>query len=159
LRRIMRWAMDSGAAATGGLARPFVVAIPCGGAVSFKNPRPFTDVVLRELSDPANIRLLDEMDRHDGGLGDIWSIQVRCGRRIGEVVKLRLDCVGEHLGRTWMWVDMTKVGKLDYAVQIPRDVYDLIRADRPRRSSGSSSSTGPSRPLSSSALLRCCQAE
>jgi integrase len=127
LRRVMRWAMDSGAAATAGLARPFVVAIPYGGAVSFKNPRPFTDVVLRELSDPANIRLLSEMDRHDIGLGDIWSIQVRCGRRIGEVVKLRLDCVGEHLGRTWMWVDMTKVGKLDYAVQIPRDIYDLIR--------------------------------
>jgi integrase len=127
LRRVMRWAMDSGAAATAGLVRPFVVAIPYGGAVSFKNPRPFTDVVLRELSDPANIRLLDEMDRRDGGLGDIWSIQVQCGRRIGEVIKLRLDCVGEHLGRTWMWVDMTKVGKLDYAVQIPRDIYDLIR--------------------------------
>jgi hypothetical protein len=25
-----------------------------------------------------------------------------------------------------MWVDMTKVGKLDYAVQISRDVYDVI---------------------------------
>jgi hypothetical protein len=23
---------------------------------------------------------------------------------------------------------MTRVGKLDYAVQIPRDIYDLIRA-------------------------------
>ncbi|MGO9899421.1 MAG: tyrosine-type recombinase/integrase [Solirubrobacteraceae bacterium] len=128
LRKVMRWAMDSGAAAAGGLSRPFVVAIPYGGAVSFKSPRPFTDVVLRELSDPANIGLLDEMDRNDIGLADIWSIQVQCGRRIGEVVKLRLGCVGEHFGRTWMWVDMTKVGKLDYAVQIPRDVYDLIRA-------------------------------
>ncbi len=128
LRKVMRWAMDSGTAAAGGLPRPFVVAIPYGGAVSFKNPRPFTDAVLRELSDPTNIRLLDEMDRNDIGVADIWSIQVQCGRRIGEVIKLRLDCVGEHLGRTWMWVDMTKVGKLDYAVQIPRDVYDLIRA-------------------------------
>lgn len=36
--------------------------------------------------------------------------------------------MSEHLGRTWLWVDMTKVGKLDYAIQIPRDVYDLIRA-------------------------------
>lgn len=128
LRRVIRWAMDSGAAATLGLPREFIVAIPFGGAASFKNPRPFTDPVLRELSAPANIALLAEMDSHDTGLADIWSIQVRCGRRIGEVVKLRLDCVGEHLGRTWMWVDMTKVGKLDYAVQIPRDVYDLIRA-------------------------------
>src|SRR5712671_3426426 len=42
--------------------------------------------------------------------------------------KLRFDCVSEHLGRTWLWVDMTKVGKLDYAIQIPRDIYDLVRA-------------------------------
>jgi integrase len=127
LRRVMRWAMDSGAAAKVGLPREFIVALPFGGATSFKNPRPFTDPVLRALSDPANIAVLAEMDSRDTGLADIWSIQVRCGRRIGEVVKLRLDCVGEHLGRTWLWVDMTKVGKLDYAVQIPRDVYDLIR--------------------------------
>ncbi len=127
LRRVMRWAMDSGAAATVGLGRQFVVSIPFGGGASFKNPRPFSDAVLGELSDPANIALFDEMDRHDTGLADIWSIQVRCGRRIGEVVKLRLDCVSEHLGRTWMWVDMTKVAKLDYATQIPRGVYDLIR--------------------------------
>ena len=60
------------------------------------------------------------------GLADIWSIQIKCGRRIGEIVNLRLDCVCEHLGRTWMWVDMTKVDKLDYAIQIPRRVYDLI---------------------------------
>lgn len=127
LRRVMRWALDSGAAVTAGIPREFIVAIPPGGATSFKNPRPFTDDVLRELSDPANIRLFDTLDPYDTGLGDIWSIQVQCGRRIGEVIKLRLDCVGEHLGRAWLWVDMTKVGKLDYAVQIPRDVYDLIR--------------------------------
>ena len=82
--------------------------------------------MLAALSDPANIALLDARDPRDGGVADIWSIQVRCGRRIGEVVNLRLDCVSEHLGRTWMWVDMTKVGKLDYAVQIPRDIYDLV---------------------------------
>jgi len=128
LRRVMRWAMESGAAAALGLPREFIVTIPFGGASSHRNPRPFTDPVLRELSDPANIALLADMDSRDTGLADIWSIQVRCGRRISEVVKLRLDCVGEHLGRTWMWVDMTKVGKLDYAVQIPRDVYDLIVA-------------------------------
>lgn len=126
LRRLMRAAMDSGAAAAIGLTREFIVALPFGGAVSFRNPRPFSDQVLRELSDPANIALLDAMDPHDGGLADIWSIQVRCGRRISEVIKLRWDCVSEHLGRTWLWVDMTKVGKLDYAIQIPRDVYDLV---------------------------------
>src|SRR5664279_5169277 len=127
VRRVLRWALESGAAGTAGLPREFVVAIPFGRSPSSKNPRPFSDPVLATLSDPANIALLDGWDPHDGGLADIWSIQVRCGRRIGEVVKLRLDCVSEHLGRTWMWVDMTKVGKLDYAIQIPRDVYDLIR--------------------------------
>ena len=80
------------------------------------------------MSDPANIALLAAMDPNDGGLADMWSIQVKCGRRISEVVGLRFDCVSEHLGRTWMWVDMTKVGKLDYAIQIPRDIYDLIVA-------------------------------
>ena len=128
LRRVMRWALESGAAEAAGLSREFIVALPAGGAVSFKNPRPFSDSALRELSDPANIALLAAMDPNDGGLADMWSIQVKCGRRISEVVGLRFDCVSEHLGRTWMWVDMTKVGKLDYAIQIPRDIYDLIVA-------------------------------
>ncbi len=128
VRRVMRHAMDSGAAATAQISREFIVTIPFGGALSHRNPRPFSDPVLRALSDPANIRLLDERDPFDGGFADIWSIQVRCGRRIGEVVKLRFDCVSEHLGRTWMWVDMTKVGKLDYAIQIPRDVYNIVLA-------------------------------
>lgn len=127
LRKMMRWAMESGATTAIGLPREFVVAVPPGGAESQKNPRPFTDAALEALSDRANIRLFDEMDRHDTGLADVWSIQVQCGRRIGEVVELRLDCVGEHLGRTWMWVDMTKVDKLDYGIPIPRDVFELIR--------------------------------
>ena len=128
VRRVLRWALESGAAHTITLPREFIVAIPFGGAPSTKNPRPFSDPVLATLSDPANIALLAARDTRDGGVADIWSIQVRCGRRIGEVVKLRFDCVSEHLGRTWMWVDMTKVGKLDYAIQIPRDTYDLVRS-------------------------------
>jgi len=127
VRRVLRWALESGAAGAADLPREFIVTIPFGGAPSTKNPRPFSDPVLARLSDPANIALLDRWDPHDGGLADIWSIQVKCGRRIGEIIKLRYDCVSEHLGRTWMWVDMTKVGKLDYAIQIPRDTYDLIR--------------------------------
>ncbi|EID81578.1 hypothetical protein W59_02446 [Rhodococcus opacus RKJ300 = JCM 13270] len=126
LRRVMRAAMDGGTAAAIGLPREFIVALPFGGTTAVRNPRPFSDEVLRALSDPVNIALLRDMDPHDGGLADIWSIQVRCGRRISEIVKLRWDCVSEHLGRTWLWVDMTKVGKLDYAIQIPRDVYELI---------------------------------
>ena len=99
VRRVMRSAMDTGAAATVQLSREFIIGIPYGGALSHRNPRPFSDPVLRELSDPMNIRLLDERDPHDGGFADIWSIQVCCGRRISEVVNLRFDCVSEHLGR------------------------------------------------------------
>lgn len=128
LRKVMRWAMDSGTASRIGIPREFIVALPYGGTTTMKNPRPFSDETLRALSDPANIRLFDRIDPHDNGVGDIWSIQIQCGRRIGEVIRLRLDCVSENLGRTWMWVDMTKVGKLDYAIQIPRSVYDIIRA-------------------------------
>jgi integrase len=128
LRRVLRRALDTGVAEAIRLPREFIVAIPSGGMVFHKNPRPFSDEVLRELSDPASIALLAAMDPHDVGLADIWAIQVRCGRRIGEILGLRWDCVSEHLGRTWLWVDMTKVGKLDYAIQIPRDVYDTVRA-------------------------------
>ena len=126
VRRVMRCAMDTGAAATAQLSREFIVSIPYGGAFTHRNPRPFSDPVLRELSDPTNIRLLDERDPHDGGLLISGRSRLCCGRRISEVVNLRFDCVSEHLGRTWMWVDMTKVGKLDYAVQIPRSVYDIV---------------------------------
>lgn len=128
LRRVMRWALESGTATDLGLRREVIVAFPTGGKLPERSPRPFSDEVLRAVSDPANIALLAGMDPHDIGLADIWSIQVRCGRRISEVIKLRCDCAAEHLGHTWLWVDMTKVGKLDYAIQIPRDVYDTVRA-------------------------------
>jgi integrase len=126
VRKMMRWALEQGR--PGAPPRDFLVAFPPGQARTRRNPRPFSDDVLRALGDPANLALLARRDPRDNGIADIWRIQLRCGRRIGEVVRLRFDCASEHLGRTWLWVDMTKVGKLDYAIQIPRDVYDLIRA-------------------------------
>ena len=126
VRKVMRWALEQGRADAP--PREFLIAFPAGRARARRNPRPFSDAVLQALGDPANLALLAQRDPHDNGIADIWRIQLRCGRRIGEVVKLRFDCVSEHLSRTWLWVDMTKVGKLDYAIQIPRDVYDLIRA-------------------------------
>jgi len=126
VRKVMRWALEEGTPT--GLPREFIVAIPAGETRASNNPRPFSDPVFRALGDPANIALLAARDPRDNGIADIWRIQLRCGRRIGEVVRLRFDCVSEHLGRTWLWVDMTKVGKLDYAIQIPRDIYDLVRA-------------------------------
>ncbi len=126
VRKMMRWALEQGR--PGGPPREFLVAFPAGQARARRNPRPFSDGVLQALGDPANLALLAQRDPRDNGIADIWRIQLRCGRRIGEVVRLRFDCVSEHLGRTWLWVDMTKVGKLDYAIQVPRDIYDLIRA-------------------------------
>ena len=137
VRKVMRWALEEGS--PDGLPREFIVAIPAGETQASHNPRPFSDPVFQALGDPANIALLAARDPRDNGVADIWRIQLRCGRRIGEVVRLRFDCVSEHLGRTWLWVDMVKVGQLDYAIQIPRDIYDLIRARQaqdPRRGSG-----------------------
>jgi SulP family sulfate permease len=71
----MRAAMDSGAATALGLPREFIVALPFGGTTSGRNPRPFSDQVLRALSDPTNIAMLHGMDPNDSGLADIWSIQ------------------------------------------------------------------------------------
>ena len=126
VRKVMRWSLEQDR--PGGPPREFITALPAGETKTRRNPRPFSDPVLQALGDPASIALLAGRDPHDNGVADIWRIQLRCGRRIGEVVRLRFDCVSEHLGRTWLWVDMTKVGKLDYAIQIPRDIYDLIRA-------------------------------
>jgi len=67
MRRVMRAALDSGAAEAIGLPREFIVAIPYGGNTVKRNPRPFSDAVLRVVSDPANIALLGERDPHDGG--------------------------------------------------------------------------------------------
>jgi integrase len=128
IRRVMRWGLDRGASDTIGLNREFAVHFPPGGGVPARRPRPLADNVYRALTDPNNCQLLDDQDRGDLGIADIWFIQIRCGRRIGEVIGLRHDCVSEHRGRTWAWFDMTKVGLLDYCVQIPRNVYDVIVA-------------------------------
>ncbi len=52
--------------------------------------------MLAALGDPADLALLAQRDPHDNGIADIWRIQLRRGRRIGEVVKLRFDCVLHH---------------------------------------------------------------
>jgi integrase len=128
IRRVMRWGLERGATDAQGLPREFVVHFPPGGGVPSRRPRPLPDDVYSALVDPANCQLLNDQDRNDLGIADIWFIQVRCGRRIGEVIGLRHDCISEHEGRTWAWFDMTKVGLLDYGVPIPRNVYDVIVA-------------------------------
>jgi hypothetical protein len=41
---------------------------------------------------------------------DIWEAIVFTGRRAGEVVNLRLDCIGRLGGLPMFWHDQTKVG-------------------------------------------------
>jgi integrase len=127
LRRLMRYALDSGAADVIGLRREFMLAFPEGKTRYSKRPRPLSDDVFEHLISPANMKLLASRDPNDLGIEDIWFIQIRVGRRIGEVVNLRYDCISEHLGRKYAWFDMTKVNQLDYGVLIPDDVFRVIR--------------------------------
>ncbi|GLP79748.1 tyrosine-type recombinase/integrase [Mycobacterium antarcticum] len=127
LRRLMRYALDSGIADTIGLRREFMLAFPEGKQRHSKQPRPLSDDVFEHLISPANMKLLAARDPNDLGIEDIWFIQIRVGRRIGEVVNLRYDCVSEHSGRKYAWFDMTKVNQLDYGVLIPDDAFWVIR--------------------------------
>lgn len=127
LRRLMRYALESGIADAVGLRREFMLVFPEGKTQYSKRPRPLSDDVFEHLISPANMELLAASDLNDLGIEDIWFIQIRVGRRIGEVVNLRYDCVSEHLGRKYAWFDMTKVNQLDYGVLIPDDVFWVIR--------------------------------
>jgi integrase len=127
VRKVMRWTLEFTDFQERGLRREFLAAFPAGGGYTSRPGRPIDDVVYRKLIDPENLLLLASKDPRDSGVADIWFIQARVGRRIGEVVNLRWDCVSENLGRTFAYFDMTKVGKLDYAVQIPIGVYEVIK--------------------------------
>ena len=49
--------------------------------------------MFEHLISPTNMKLLAARDPNDLGIEDIWFIQILVGRRIGEVVNLRYDCV------------------------------------------------------------------
>ena len=57
---------------------------------------------------------------------DIWEITVTTGRRIGEVLKVRWDCIGRYGGLAMFWHDQTKVGNYDAAIRIPERIYQVI---------------------------------
>ena len=96
LHKMLRDAMDTGAADRIGLAREFIVAVPTAGATTGRTPRrPFPDEVARALADENNLRRLAEVyDPHDRGLRDMWEITVTTGRRIGEVLQVPLGLPG-----------------------------------------------------------------
>src|SRR6185369_9348838 len=62
LHKMLRDAMDTGAADRIGLAREFIVAVPTAGATTGRTPRrPFPDAVARALADENNLRGLAEV--------------------------------------------------------------------------------------------------
>lgn len=127
LRRIMRSALESGRTEQLGLDRQFVVAFPVGDKPVFRPRSPFTDDTARALADPANLAQLAQTDVEDRGARDIWETIVVTGRRAGEVLGLRLDCVGIYNGVPLLWHDQTKVGSYNEAIRIPDYTYQRLR--------------------------------
>ncbi|MEU2739556.1 tyrosine-type recombinase/integrase [Streptomyces sp. NPDC007095] len=131
-RRLLREAMDSGAAERLGLSREFITAMPAAGSSTLRARRPFPDEVARALADEENLARLTDSDTLDLGMRDIWEATVITGRRIGEVLKVRWDCLGRYGGLAMFWHDQTKVGNYDAAIRIPERLHDLL-AERQRK--------------------------
>jgi len=128
-RAVLRRALESGEAERIGLAREFITALPFGGNTDTGNRRPFSDKVARALADDANLAMLAErFDPNDRGVRDAWETLVATGRRCGEVLELRLECIGRYGNLPMLWHDQTKVGNYDEAIRIPEQVYQHLRA-------------------------------
>ena len=50
------------------------------------------------------------------------------GRRCGEVLQLRLDCLGRYGGLPMLWHDQTKVGNYDEAIRVPERIHQMLEA-------------------------------
>lgn len=98
-RVVLRAALESGSSDRIGLARECIVAMPPGGRTLTRARSPFPDDVAKALADEANLQQLAERhDPDDQGLRDIWEAIVYTGRRAGEILNLRLDCLGRYNG-------------------------------------------------------------
>ena len=128
VRKLLRAAMDDGRAERHGLDREFITAMPTAGYSAGRTARrPFPDEVAKALADPANLtRLAGDHDVDDRGLRDVWETIVATGRRVGEVLAVRWDCLGRYGGLAMFWHDQTKVGNYDVAVRIPEHVYAVL---------------------------------
>ena len=127
VRKLLRDALESGAADRIGLCREFITEFPTAGASPLRARRPFPDDVARALADEANLsRLAHDHDPGDQGLRDIWEAIVITGRRVSEILRLRLDCLGRYGQLPMLWHDQTKVGNYDAAIRIPERLYQLL---------------------------------
>jgi integrase len=127
-RMILRPLLETTAAEAIGLDRAFITTLPSGGFSRGRTRSPFSDEVAQALASEANLeRLAAEYDPHDRGLRDIWETMIVSGRRSGEVIGLRLECIGRHNRLALLWHDQTKVNQFDEAVRIPDYTYDRLR--------------------------------
>lgn len=128
IRKLLRTAMDDGRTEKLGLDREFVTAMPAAGYSAGRTARrPFPDEVARALADPQNLaRLAADHDPDDRGLRDVWETIVATGRRVGEVLAVRWDCLGHYGGLPMFWHDQTKVGNYDVAIRIPEHIHALL---------------------------------
>jgi len=124
-RRLLRWALESGEDQRLGLDRAFITAMPAAG-IQRRARSPFSDQAARALADEANLRQLETYDPVDQGMRDIWETILLTGRRCGEVLKLRLGCLGRYGGLAMLWHDQTKVGNYDQAIRIPERLYERL---------------------------------
>ena len=130
-RKLLRWALEAGAAEQAGPPREFITAMPAAGGIPLRKRAPFPDEVARALADEANLaRLAEVYDPADFGLRDIWETIIVTGRRVGEVLGLRLDCTGRYGGLAMLWHDQTKVGRYDQAIRIPEPLFERLAARR-----------------------------
>ena len=128
-RRLLRYALDTGRAEQLGLDRAFITAMPAAGSASGGKPRrrPFPDEVARALADPASLAQLAAVhDAGDQGLRDIWETIILTGRRVSEVIGLRLECIGRYGGLPMLWHDQAKVGNYDAAIRIPERLHQIL---------------------------------
>lgn len=123
LRKIFRWALESGRTDELGLDRGAIWAFPAGGKIPQRPRSPFSDDTAKALADPTNLELLAVSDTTDRGARDIWETITATGRRAGEVLELRLDCIAIHNGIPKLWHDQTKVENYNEAIRIPERVY------------------------------------
>jgi len=131
LRRLLLDAWKQGRLDSIGLSREFAVAMPASsGPRGGKVRRPFPDHVAKALVDETNLLRLDALDIDDHGLRDVWETLVATGRRCGEVIGLRLNCLEVHNGLPLLWHDQTKIGHYDEAIRIPETIHTRLTERR-----------------------------
>ncbi|MEU6493915.1 tyrosine-type recombinase/integrase [Streptomyces sp. NPDC046984] len=125
-RRLLRDAMETGAAIQIGLDRAFVVILP-RSQKKVGRRKPFSDDVAKALASSQNLAGLETLDSDDRGLRDIWEALVVTGRRCSEVLEVRLECIDRHGKIPMFWHDQTKVGNIDEGIRISERCFQRLQ--------------------------------